>query len=65
MNTASHREDIFNNYHLKVFFQLVCLSRKIEICEEKWKMTLSLNVQFNGLVINLLVSRDEATLGYT
>jgi hypothetical protein len=26
------------------------------------KMTLSLNVQFNGSAINLLVSRDEATL---
>jgi hypothetical protein len=37
--------------------------RKIEICEKKWKMTLSLNVQFNGPAINLFVSRDEATLG--
>jgi hypothetical protein len=35
MNTASHREDIPNNYHWKVFFQLVCVSRKTEICEEK------------------------------
>jgi hypothetical protein len=26
-------------------------------------MTLSLNVQFNGSAINLLVSRDEGTLG--
>jgi hypothetical protein len=44
-STASHREDISNNYHLKssfpiiitskVFFQLVCVLRKIEICEEK------------------------------
>jgi hypothetical protein len=35
MNTASHKEDIPNNYHLKVFFQFVCVERKIEICEEK------------------------------
>jgi hypothetical protein len=36
---------------------------KIEVCEEKRKMTLSLKVQFHGSAINLLVSRDEATLG--
>jgi hypothetical protein len=35
MNTASRREDIPKNYHLKSFFQLVCVERKIEICEEK------------------------------
>jgi hypothetical protein len=47
----------------KVFFQLVCVSRKIEICEEKWKMMLSLNIQFNGPGINPLISREKATLG--
>jgi hypothetical protein len=47
----------------KVFFQLVCVYGKIEICEEKRKMMLSFNVQFNGSAINLLVSRDEATFG--
>jgi hypothetical protein len=35
MNTASHREDIPNNYHLKVFLEHVYVWRKIEICEEK------------------------------
>jgi hypothetical protein len=35
MNIASHREDMPNNYHLNVFFQLVYVERKIEICEEK------------------------------
>jgi hypothetical protein len=63
MNTISHREDIPNNRHRKVFFQLVCTEGKIEICEGKWKMTLGLNVQFNRSVINLLVYCDEVTLG--
>jgi hypothetical protein len=63
MNSVSHREDIPHNYHLKIFFQLVCVERKVEICEEKRKLTLSLNVQFNGSGINLLASRDETTLG--
>jgi hypothetical protein len=26
----------------------------MEKCEEKWKMTLSIDVQFNGSVINLV-----------
>jgi hypothetical protein len=62
MNTASYREDIPNNYHLKGFSTCLCIE-EIEICEEKLKMTLSLNVLFNGSAINMLVSRDEATLG--
>jgi hypothetical protein len=62
---ASHREDVPNNYHLKVFFQLVCVGRKIEIREEKRKMMSNLNVQFNGSAINLRVSGDEETLGPT
>jgi hypothetical protein len=36
---------------------------KSKFVRKKWKMTLSLNVQFNGSAINLLVSRDEAALG--
>jgi hypothetical protein len=63
MNTASDKEDIPNNYHLKSFFNLFVYREKPEFVRKKWKMTLSLNVRFNGLVINLLVSRDEATLG--
>jgi hypothetical protein len=47
MNTASHKEDIPNNSYPKIFFQLVCVSRKIESCEKKWKMALSLRGQFN------------------
>jgi hypothetical protein len=62
MNTASNRDDIPNNCHRKVFFQLVCVERKIEIYEEKMEMMLNLNAHFNGPAINLLVSRDEATL---
>jgi hypothetical protein len=36
---------------------------KIEICEQTRKTTFNLNVQLNGSAINLLASRDEATLG--
>jgi hypothetical protein len=36
---------------------------KSKFVREKWKMTFSFNVQFNGSAINLLVSRDEAILG--
>jgi hypothetical protein len=35
MNTASHREDIPNNYHLKGFLSTCLFIEKIEICEEK------------------------------
>jgi hypothetical protein len=35
---------------------------KSKFVRKKWKMMLGLNVQFSGSVINLLVSRDEATL---
>jgi hypothetical protein len=37
MKTTSHREDIANNYHLKVFFQVVWVERKIEIRAETMK----------------------------
>jgi histone-lysine N-methyltransferase SETMAR len=35
---------------------------KSKFVRKKWKMTLSLDVQFNESAINLLVSRDQATL---
>jgi hypothetical protein len=38
---------------------------KWKFVRKKWKMTLKINVQFNGSVINLLVSRDEASRGST
>jgi hypothetical protein len=38
---------------------------KSKSVRKKWKMTLRLHAQFNGFAINLLVSRDEATLGST
>jgi hypothetical protein len=36
---------------------------KSKFVRKKWKMTLSLNAQFNRSTITLIVSRDEATLG--
>jgi hypothetical protein len=65
MNAASHREDSPNNDYLKSFLSTCLCTEKIEICREKWKMVLNLNVQFNGSAIGLVVSRDEATLGST
>jgi hypothetical protein len=36
---------------------------KSKSVREKWKMMVSVNVQFNGSALNLVVSRDEAILG--
>jgi hypothetical protein len=63
MNTASHKQDIPSNYHLKSFFNLFVYREKSKDVRKKWKMTFSLNVRFNGSVINLLGFRHEATLG--
>jgi hypothetical protein len=62
MNSASHREDIPNNYHLKVFFQLVCVSRKIEICEGKMEKDVKLwrPVQWIGDSLSRWTSRGSA-----